>query len=107
MKPSDNFGICDLAGTSFQHFLTTAGDGHQAAFAGTLCLKIKILKQGGKLSCQKVLQCDPGAVFGIIGCRKAGILMGNLYMKTRGRCKGVSLYMVNREYKAAEMISAC
>ena len=84
MEPPDNFGVRDLTGASFQHLLAAAGDGHQTAFAGSLGFKIKILKQGRKLSCQKVLERDSGAVSGIIGRRKACIFMRRLEGDAKG-----------------------
>ena len=95
METGNHFGVSNLAGTSVQNFLSTAGNGEKTAFPGTFGFKIIVFKLRGKLTSQKILKCDARAVPFIVGWWKCSYFMQNFYMQARRRCKRVSLYMVN------------
>ena len=107
MEAGNDFRIRDLAGTALEYLLAAAGNGHQTALARAFGFEIKVLKQGGQLPGEKILKGDAGTVPAICGSRKAGVLVGDLYVEAGRRGKGIPLHMVNKKGIAAEMVGAC
>ena len=102
---SDAFG-CDFTCGSGKDFLSTVADGNQTAFTRTFCTEGIVVYLLFKLARQMVGKGDTCEIVFAVGIRKTGIFAGNMDTDVGGRCKRISLYMVDGKDIMPKLVTA-